>query len=81
MKRVLAKTFVALAALSGVASMRSAAADFTFSSCSFRRVKEASLPEDWRRHGYAVNDRQSDKQFITRHATGFTFKNTRFDDP
>ena len=81
MKRMPAKTFVALAALSGVASRRSAAADFTFSSCSFRRVKEASLPEDWRRHGYAVNDRQPDKQFITRHATGFTFDNTRFDDP
>ena len=55
--------------------------DFTFSNCSFRRVEEATLPEDWRRHGYAVNDRQPDKQFITRHATGFRFDNTRFDDP
>ena len=54
--------------------------DFTFSNSSFRRIKESALPEDWRRHGYSVNDRQPDKQFITRHATGFTFNNTKFDE-
>ena len=55
--------------------------DFTFTDCSFRRIAESELPEDWKRHGYAAKDRQPDKQFLTRHATGFIFNNTRFDTP
>lgn len=55
--------------------------DFTFSNCSFRRIGDAALPEDWKRHGYAANDRRPDKEFITRHAVGFRFDNTSFDTP
>ena len=55
--------------------------DFTFSNCSFRRIGDAALPEDWKRHGYAANDRRPDKEFITCHAVGFSFDNTSFDTP
>ena len=54
---------------------------FTFSNCSFRRVAEETLPENWKRHGYSVNDRQPEKEFVTRHAVGFVFDNTTFDVP
>ena len=54
---------------------------FTFSNCSFRRVAEETLPENWKRHGYSVNDRQPEKEFVTRHAVGFVFDNTVFDVP
>ena len=53
--------------------------NIVFSGCSFRRVAESALPEDWRRHGYAVNDRRPDDQYLTRHARGVRFNDTVFD--
>ena len=55
--------------------------DFMFSNCSFRRVGEDALKEDWKRHGYAAIDRRPEKEYVTRHAVGFRFDNTTFDTP
>ena len=73
-------SIVVRAALLGVASMQSAAADFNVRDCGAKgdgRTKDTSAIQQ------AIDscDRQPDKQFITRHATGFRFDNTRFDDP
>ncbi len=54
--------------------------NIVFSNCSFKRVPETSLQEDWRRHGYAVNDRRPSDGYLTRHAKGVRFDNTVFDD-
>ena len=54
--------------------------NIVFSGCSFDKVPETSLPEDWRRHGYAVNDRRPQDQYVTRHAKGIRFNDTIFND-
>ena len=54
--------------------------NIVFSGCSFKRVAESALPENWRHHGYAVNDRRPNNQYLTRHAKGVRFNDTTFDN-
>ena len=55
--------------------------NFTFSGCSFRKVPDETLPEDWKHHGPAAGNRKPELGFVMKHTTGFRFTDTAFDTP
>ena len=54
---------------------------FTFTDCSFRKVPDDALPEDWKHHGPASGNRKPELGFVMNHTEGFRFVNTEFDTP